>query len=74
MNHFAVHQKLTQHCKSTILQLKRKTDSGVISVFGTLLGFCSCSSPLFSSAWYIVVTLSFIFFFSQHANGQLLVS
>ena len=23
MNHFAVHQKLTQHCKSTILQLKK---------------------------------------------------
>ena len=22
LNHFAVHQKLTQHCKSTILQLK----------------------------------------------------
>ena len=24
MNHFAVHPKLTQHCKSTILQLKNK--------------------------------------------------
>ena len=24
MNHFAVHLKLTQHCKSTILQLKSK--------------------------------------------------
>ena len=24
MNHFAVQQKLTQHCKSTILQLKKK--------------------------------------------------
>ena len=23
LNHFAVHQKLTQHCKSTILQLKK---------------------------------------------------
>ena len=23
-NHFAVHLKLTQHCKSTILQLKNK--------------------------------------------------
>ena len=22
LNHFAVHQKLTQHCKSTVLQLK----------------------------------------------------
>ena len=25
MNHFAIHLKLTQHCKSTILQLKKKT-------------------------------------------------
>ena len=25
MNHFAVHQKLTQHCKSTILQFKKKS-------------------------------------------------
>ena len=24
MNHFAVHLKLTQHCKSTIIQLKKK--------------------------------------------------
>ena len=24
MNYFAVHQKLTQHCKSTILQFKKK--------------------------------------------------
>ena len=24
MNHLAVHLKLTQHCKSTILQLKKK--------------------------------------------------
>ena len=24
LNHFAAHLKLTQHCKSTILQLKRK--------------------------------------------------
>ena len=23
MNHFAVHQKLTRHCKSTILQFKK---------------------------------------------------
>ena len=23
LNHFAVHQKLTQHCKSPILQLKK---------------------------------------------------
>ena len=23
LNHFAIHQKLTQHCKSTILQLKK---------------------------------------------------
>ena len=25
MNHFVVHQKLTQHCKSTILQFKKKS-------------------------------------------------
>ena len=25
LNYFAVHQKLTQHCKSTILQFKKKT-------------------------------------------------
>ena len=25
INHFAVHQKITQHCKSTILQKKKKT-------------------------------------------------
>ena len=24
LNHFAVHRKLTQHCKSTVLQLKKK--------------------------------------------------
>ena len=24
LNHFAVHQKLTQHCKSTVLQFKKK--------------------------------------------------
>ena len=24
LNHFAIQQKLTQHCKSTILQLKKK--------------------------------------------------
>ena len=24
LNHFAVHQKVTQHCKSTILQFKKK--------------------------------------------------
>ena len=24
LNHFAVHQKRTQHCKSTILQLKKR--------------------------------------------------
>ena len=24
LNHFAVHQKLTQHCKSTILQKKKE--------------------------------------------------
>ena len=28
MNHFAVHQKLTQHCKSTLLQFKKKNPRG----------------------------------------------
>ena len=27
LSHFAVQQKLTQHCKSTILQLKKKNRS-----------------------------------------------
>lgn len=27
LNHFAVHQKLPQHCKSTVFQLKRRVDS-----------------------------------------------
>ena len=33
LNHFAVHRKLIQHCKSTILQetKKRKTESGIQS-------------------------------------------
>ena len=26
LNHFAVYQKLTHHCKSTILQLKNESD------------------------------------------------
>ena len=26
LNHFTVHQKLAQHCKSTILQFKKKTE------------------------------------------------
>ena len=26
LNHFAIHQKLTQHCKSTILQFKEKAN------------------------------------------------
>ena len=29
LNHFAVQQKLTQHCKSTILQLKNNNISGL---------------------------------------------
>ena len=28
MNHFAVYQKLTQHCKSTILQWKKNRECG----------------------------------------------
>ena len=29
LNHFAVHQKLTQYCKSTILQLKKKASDSI---------------------------------------------
>ena len=31
MNHFSIHQKLTQHCKSTILQLKKKHKERLIN-------------------------------------------
>ena len=27
LNHFAVHLKLTQYCKSTILQLRKRTEA-----------------------------------------------
>ena len=30
MNHFAMHLKLTQHCKSTILQFKKKEVRGQV--------------------------------------------
>ena len=36
LNHFAVPLKLTQHCKSTILQLKKKRNSEV-SIFSMFL-------------------------------------
>ena len=38
LNHFAVQQKLTQHCKSTILQLKKKKEKSEY-----LLNFCALS-------------------------------
>ena len=40
LNHFAVQQKLTQHCKSTILQLKKKRERHLelsLSLFPSLL-------------------------------------
>ena len=30
LNNFAVHQKLTQHCKSTILQLKKNENRHLV--------------------------------------------
>ena len=30
LNHFAVHLKLTQHCKSNILELKKKSDEHLL--------------------------------------------
>ena len=33
MNHFAVYLELTKHCKSTILQLKKKKDRALIGHF-----------------------------------------
>ena len=29
LNHFAIHLKLTQHCKSATLQLKKLTQNGI---------------------------------------------
>ena len=37
MNHFAIHQKLTQHCKSTILQWKKKERENVVLTYATTL-------------------------------------
>ena len=31
LNHFSVHQKLTQHCKSATVQLKRKMSELLLS-------------------------------------------
>ena len=33
-NHFAVHLKLTQHCKSPILQFKKKRNTNMILING----------------------------------------
>ena len=35
LNHFAVHLKLTQHCKSTILQLKKRGNKKELKASGT---------------------------------------
>ena len=37
LNHFAVHLKLTQHCKSTIPQLKKKRDERILRFLNTSL-------------------------------------
>ena len=34
LNHFAVHQKLTQHCKSAILQLKKERKEEANKIYG----------------------------------------
>ena len=33
LNHFVVHQKLTQHCKSTILKLQKRFQLLVFTMF-----------------------------------------
>ena len=45
MNHFAVHGKLTQHCKSTIPQEKNKNKSN--SLDPEKLEFKLCSATFF---------------------------
>ena len=42
MNHFAVHLKLTQHCKSTILQFFFKLINLFIFLFLAVLGLRCC--------------------------------
>ena len=43
MNHFAVHLRLTQHCKSTVLQLKKKTsDTENILEYARATAGCGC--------------------------------
>ena len=48
LNHFAVHLKLTQHCKSTILQFKkrRREQGGVFPVWGFMLKWTVCNYKL----------------------------
>ena len=45
-NHFAIQQKLTQHCKPTILQLKKQNTSIIAKTeFQSFFSFCqsACS-------------------------------
>ena len=51
LNHFAVHLKLTQHCKSTILQLKKKKNANILIISNKSLTFFLplCHTPLYSS-------------------------
>ena len=54
MNHFAVVQKLTQHCKSTILQKKKKKNLNVFNkgyMMTNLLSIPSFFSLKESQVW-----------------------
>ena len=43
MNHFAVHLRFTQQCKSTVLQLKKKTsDTENILEYARVTAGCGC--------------------------------
>ena len=43
MDHFAVRLRLTQHCKSTVLQLKKKTsDTENILEYARATAGCGC--------------------------------
>ena len=54
LNHFAVHLKLAQHCKSTILQLKKKTSPLRMQDENTVEGV---NSHLYSPAkWFMCLT------------------
>ena len=45
LNHFAIYQKLTQHCKSAIFQLKKKNKVWLLLRVGDGQGGLACCSP-----------------------------